>query len=316
MPRTMNRSPRRHRTMARILVAGCTAGSVLMTTALAQADTRTPSADRVAQAVETVERVTGTADLVAGTTMGDGATRAEVPADAHAARIIVPATASGSVESAYGDDVVRLGLPGATDAPAAAGANGTVVYADADDDFDLVVQPNRDGVRTLITLRDADAPTEYRFPLDLPADAVTEQLEDGSILVSQGEEYLGTFDAPWAKDANGEAVPTDYRIEGGALVQTVRTGPNTAYPVVADPAWFIPLAIVAGRLLLTTGVKSISRHAAQRMAQRGISQQMVANAVKHGKKSRGKTAGTWKYTSGKIWVVVNKNGNVVSVGRN
>ncbi|OFA59598.1 DUF4258 domain-containing protein [Streptomyces xinghaiensis] len=302
--------------MARILVAGCTAGSVLMTTALAQADTRTPSADRVAQAVETVERVTGTADLVAGTTMGDGATRAEVPADAHAARIIVPATASGSVESAYGDDVVRLGLPGATDAPAAAGANGTVVYADADDDFDLVVQPNRDGVRTLITLRDADAPTEYRFPLDLPADAVTEQLEDGSILVSQGEEYLGTFDAPWAKDANGEAVPTDYRIEGGALVQTVRTGPNTAYPVVADPAWFIPLAIVAGRLLLTTGVKSISRHAAQRMAQRGISQQMVANAVKHGKKSRGKTAGTWKYTSGKIWVVVNKNGNVVSVGRN
>ncbi|MFI1950994.1 DUF4258 domain-containing protein [Streptomyces xinghaiensis] len=287
-----------------------------MTTALAQADTRTPSADRVAQAVETVERVTGTADLVAGTTMGDGATRAEVPADAHAARIIVPATASGSVESAYGDDVVRLGLPGATDAPAAAGANGTVVYADADDDFDLAVQPNRDGVRTLITLRDADAPTEYRFPLDLPADAVTEQLEDGSILVSQGEEYLGTFDAPWAKDANGEAVPTDYRIEGGALVQTVRTGPNTAYPVVADPAWFIPLAIVAGRLLLTTGVKSISRHAAQRMAQRGISQQMVANAVKHGKKSRGKTAGTWKYTSGKIWVVVNKNGNVVSVGRN
>ncbi|MEV4918552.1 DUF4258 domain-containing protein [Streptomyces tirandamycinicus] len=287
-----------------------------MTTALAQADPRTPSADRVAQAVETVERVTGTADLVAGTTLGDGATRAEVPGDAHAARIIVPATASGSVESAYGDDVVRLGLPGATDAPAAAGANGTVVYADADDDFDLAVQPNRDGVRTLITLRDADAPTEYHFPLDLPADAVTEQLEDGSILVSRGEEYLGTFDAPWAKDANGEAVPTDYRIEGGALVQTVRTGPNTAYPVVADPAWFIPLAIVAGRLLLTTGVKSISRHAAQRMAQRGISQQMVANAVKHGKKSRGKTAGTWKYTSGKIWVVVNKNGNVVSVGRN
>lgn len=287
-----------------------------MTTALAQADTRTPSADRVAQAVETVERVTGTADLVTGTTLGDGATRAEVPADAHAARIIVPATASGSVESAYGDDVVRLGLPGTADAAAAAGANGTVVYADADDDFDLAVQPNRDGVRTLITLRDADAPTEYRFPLDLPADAVTEQLEDGSILVSLGEEYLGTFDVPWAKDANGEAVPTDYRIEGGALVQTVRTGPNTAYPVVADPAWFIPLAIVAGRLLLTTGVKSISRHAAQRMAQRGISQQMVANAVKHGKKSRGKTAGTLKYTSGKIWVVVNKNGNVVSVGRN
>ncbi|MFJ4967986.1 hypothetical protein [Streptomyces sp. NPDC088755] len=68
-------------------------------------------------------------------------------------------------------------------------------------------------------------------------------------------------------------MPTEYRVEGGALVQTVRPGPNTAYPVVADPAWFIPLAIVAGRLLLSTGVKSISKHAAPRMAQRGISPQ-------------------------------------------
>ncbi|MFH9741833.1 DUF4258 domain-containing protein [Streptomyces roseolus] len=312
----MNGSSPRHRTLARILVAGCTAGSVLMTTAFAQADTRVPSADRVARAAETVERVTGTADLVPGTALGDGATRVEVPADAHAARILVPATASGAVESAYGGDVVRLGLPGATDVRAATGAHGTVVYADVKEDFDLAVQPNRDGVRTLITLRDADAPTEYRFPLDLPADAETEQLEDGSVLVSRGGEHLGTFDAPWAKDAAGEAVPTDYRVEGGALVQTIRTGPNTAYPVVADPAWFIPLAIVAGRLLLTSGVKSISKHAAQRMAQRGISEQMIANAVKHGKKSRGKSAGTWKYTSGKIWVVVNNKGNVVSVGRN
>ncbi|MGW7512112.1 hypothetical protein ACWGJ0_30940 [Streptomyces massasporeus] len=28
-----------------------------------------------------------------------------------------------------------------------------------------------------------------------------------------------------------------------------------------------------------------------------------------------KSPGTWKYTTGKIWVVINKAGNVVSVGR-
>ncbi len=233
-----------------------------------------------------------------------------------AARITAPATADGAVEFAYGADVLRLTLPGSADSRAASGANGTVVYPGAGEDIDLAVQPNRDGVRTLVTLRDADAPTEYRFPLGLPADAVTEVLEDGSILVSRGEEYLGTFDAPWAKDARGEAVPTEYRVEDGALIQTVRPGPGTAFPVVADPAWFIPIAIVAGRLLLTQGVKSISRHAAQRMAQRGISQEMVARTVKTGKKTKGKSPGTWKYTTGKIWVVVNKAGNVVSVGRN
>ncbi|WP_406353639.1 DUF4258 domain-containing protein [Streptomyces sp. NBC_01635] len=315
---TQNRSARRHRATARILVAGCTAGAVFLTTASAHADSgdREARSARAAQAAETVERVTGTADLVPGTLLGDGATRAEVTTGTSAARITAPAAADGTVEFAYGDEVLRLTLPGNAGSTAAPSANGTVVYPGAGDDVDLAVQPNRDGVRTLVTLKDAKAPTEYRFPLGLPADATTEPMEDGTILVGRGEEYLGTFDAPWAKDARGEAVPTGYRIEGGVLVQSVRPGPDTVFPVVADPAWFIPLAIVAGRLLLSTGVKSISKHAAQRMAQRGISQEMVARTVKNGKKTKGKTAGTWKYVSGKIWVVVNKAGNVVSVGRN
>ncbi|MFI9750521.1 DUF4258 domain-containing protein [Streptomyces collinus] len=318
MHHTQDRSARRRRTHARILVACCTAGAVLLTAAGAHAGTGDDGsrASLAVQAAETVERVTGTSDLVPGTPVAGGATHAEVGDETSAARITAPATADGAVEFAYGSDVLRLTLPGSADAQATTSANGTVVYPGAGEDVDLAVQPNRDGVRALITLKDADAPTEFRFPLGLPADAETETLEDGSVLVTRGEEYLGTFDAPWAKDARGEAVPTEYRVEGGALVQTVRPRPGTAFPVVADPAWFIPLAIVAGRLLLTQGVKSISKHAAQRMAQRGISQEMVARTVKTGKKTKGKSPGTWKYTTGKIWVVINKAGNVVSVGRN
>ncbi|MFF5311564.1 DUF4258 domain-containing protein [Streptomyces massasporeus] len=318
MHHTQDRSARRRRTHARVLVACCTAGAVLLTAAGAHAGTGDAGsrASLAVQAAETVERVTGTSDLVPGTPVAGGATHAEVGDETSAARITAPATADGAVEFAHGSDVLRLTLPGSADAQATTSANGTVVYPGAGEDVDLAVQPNRDGVRALITLKDADAPTEFRFPLGLPADADTETLEDGSVLVTRGEEYLGTFDAPWAKDARGEAVPTEYRVEGGALVQTVRPGPGTAFPVVADPAWFIPLAIVAGRLLLSQGVKSISKHAAQRMAQRGISQEMVARTVKTGKKTKGKSPGTWKYTTGKIWVVINKAGNVVSVGRN
>ncbi|GAA2763228.1 hypothetical protein GCM10010103_22690 [Streptomyces paradoxus] len=318
MHHTQDRPARRRRTHARILVACCTAGAVLLTAAGAHAGTGDAGSrsSLAVQAAETVERVTGTSDLVPGTPVAGGATHAEVGDETSAARITAPATADGAVEFAYGSDVLRLTLPGSADAQATTSANGTVVYPGAGEDVDLAVQPNRDGVRALITLKDADAPTEFRFPLGLPADAATETLEDGSVLVTRGEEYLGTFDAPWAKDARGEAVPTEYRVEGGALVQTVRPGPGTAFPVVADPAWFIPLAIVAGRLLLSQGVKSISKHAAQRMAQRGISQEMVARTVKTGKKTKGKSPGTWKYTTGKVWVVINKAGNVVSVGRN
>ncbi|MEU3657979.1 DNRLRE domain-containing protein [Streptomyces sp. NPDC032161] len=48
---------------------------------------------------------------------------------------------------------------------------------------------------------------------------------------------LGVFDAPWAKDAGGNAVPTSFRIEGGDIVQTIDVNANTAFPVVADPFW-------------------------------------------------------------------------------
>jgi hypothetical protein len=45
---------------------------------------------------------------------------------------------------------------------------------------------------------------------------------------------VGGIEAPWARDADGRAVPTEYRIEGDSLVQTVRHQ-GAAYPVVADP---------------------------------------------------------------------------------
>lgn len=41
---------------------------------------------------------------------------------------------------------------------------------------------------------------------------------------------------------------------------------------------------------------------------------MVENAVKNGKKTKGNMPGTWKYKSGKIWVV-GQQGRARGVGR-
>ncbi len=46
---------------------------------------------------------------------------------------------------------------------------------------------------------------------------------------------VATIEAPWAKDANGESVPTSYKLDGNDIVQTVETNDKTAFPVVADP---------------------------------------------------------------------------------
>lgn len=61
-------------------------------------------------------------------------------------------------------------------------------------------------------------------------------LDDGSVALFDGDgTSLGGFHTPWAYDANGEAVPTSFRIEGDTLIQTVDLSSTTAYPIIADP---------------------------------------------------------------------------------
>lgn len=45
----------------------------------------------------------------------------------------------------------------------------------------------------------------------------------------------GGVQAPWAKDANGKAISTHYRVEADTLVQVVEFDDDTAFPVTADP---------------------------------------------------------------------------------
>jgi len=46
---------------------------------------------------------------------------------------------------------------------------------------------------------------------------------------------VGQVQSPWAVDADGAEVPTQYRIEGTTLVQQVQITGDTEFPVVVDP---------------------------------------------------------------------------------
>lgn len=46
------------------------------------------------------------------------------------------------------------------------------------------------------------------------------------------------IDDPWARDAIGNPVKTNFEINGqGDLIQVVQPDANTKYPIVADPRW-------------------------------------------------------------------------------
>src|SRR5699024_142400 len=98
------------------------------------------------------------------------------------------------------------------------------------------------GSQTLIEIPSSSAPTEYRFPLNLPDGVEAVAAGDGSILILAPDGPIGYFKKPWARDASGNPVPTEFHLEGDVLVQTVRFSEETEFPVVADPdfgsAWW------------------------------------------------------------------------------
>ena len=132
---------------------------------------------------------------------------------------------------------IEIGLPGATNADdGVRQASGEVVYADALPDVAVAAQATPDGgMRALVVIDGPQAPTEFRFPMTVPAGASLVPSPDGgvSVIAADGAPVAQIM-PPWAYDANGTAVPTSYRVEGTTLIQTVSHA-DAAYPVVADP---------------------------------------------------------------------------------
>ncbi|RXS81884.1 hypothetical protein EST92_15355 [Streptomyces sp. TM32] len=221
-----------------------TAAAALLASAI-PANAQTGTSWRNAEhAAAVVEKATGTAD-VASSAAAPGAplTRTVTTSGGRAVTVTAPDTATGTLKAAT-DTGASLGLtlPGAKDVEGVKAGVGTVVYPDAAPRTDVAVQSTTDGgARTLVTLKDAKAPTSQRFKLDLPAGVkAVGNGEGGYDLIRQtqgGEPVLvvGSIDAPWAKDANGKKVSTAYRLDGNSLIQTIETNETTAFPVVADP---------------------------------------------------------------------------------
>lgn len=144
-----------------------------------------------------------------------------------------------------GDDdavVVGIGLPNADQASVAVieGA-GTVSYDNGDGSTTVPVVKDDGSVQINTVIGNPAAPTRYEYDLDLPDGATVREIGPGMFAVIDAEgEPLTIVLPPWAKDAAGDDVPTNYALESGALVQYVEHNrPGVSYPVVADPkfAW-------------------------------------------------------------------------------
>lgn len=145
--------------------------------------------------------------------------------------------------------------------------NGIVTFEEEGSDFSVGIQPIEaeefgSGVRSMITITSKEASKNYEFDVTIPEGdyldffkVVDENEQDGSIAIFNSDsEIIGLIDAPWAKDADGNNVPTHYEIQGNKVIQTIEFTENTSFPIVADPtAWQITKC-AASILSLLVGV--------------------------------------------------------------
>jgi hypothetical protein len=99
------------------------------------------------------------------------------------------------------------------------------------------VTPDLAGGRYLIVARNRQAPSTYAFDLSMPAGSHAVTNRDGGVdLVNTAGATTQTIDAPWALDATGAPVRTYFTVHGATLTQHIAPGPDSLYPILADPA--------------------------------------------------------------------------------
>ena len=107
----------------------------------------------------------------------------------------------------------------------------------AGDSYSIAADASRYGFAAYVAIHDATAPTAYEFGYELPEGYKLSEDGRGGIKVINGEDIIvGAILAPWALDADGQQVPTTFKLRGDTLVQTVEHT-EAAYPVVADPTF-------------------------------------------------------------------------------
>ena len=144
---------------------------------------------------------------------------------------------TASVEYEFGDDkTVGLSLPAADDHKdmAEKSEGGAAFYGG--DSYDMAVIASELGFSSYIVIHNETAPTAYEFDVTLPTGFKMSENEAGGVSILNADDGIeGIIVAPWAFDADGEAVTTQFKLNGDTLVQTVEHA-DAAYPVIADPS--------------------------------------------------------------------------------
>ena len=223
-------------------------------------------------------------------------------------QVLIHESPTEPIQIVSDEGAVSLGVPFAPEASDAEVLGDGVIAYENGNDTSTVRSVKNDGTVQTATVIDSDAaPERFDYPLTLPAGAFIEEVQGGFLVRSAEGDLIGGFTPAWATVANGKNVATRYEFSGSTLTQVVdhRTA-DTAYPVVADPAysrgmihavirerwarggWEMRLQVTAlarwtqlinTRLVATEGLKDLRQHHPRSMASATMAQQWECHVV-------------------------------------
>lgn len=217
-----------------VAVGACVVGGTLTAFAPLEIDGASSSA-----AVAAIQKVAPEALAQAGEPMNPTSKSVAAESRVDGVATAVPVDPSDGVTVGSGESLIRIGLPYSDQASAATSSrvNGVVVYDNRNGSSTVPVIRDDGGVRINTVIENAAAPRTYSYPIELPGGANLTLNDNGSVSATNADKsYEAEIAAPWAKDANGNAVATHYEVDGATLTQVIDFDSATAFPVVADPS--------------------------------------------------------------------------------
>lgn len=118
------------------------------------------------------------------------------------------------------------------------------VITELDESLTVVAEPTAEGFRLISVAETREAAERVEYDLDLPSDYELKLDADGGVQVwdvTETNEYslktlVAEVEPPWAMDADGEPLPTQFELDGNTLVQVVEVPEGATFPIVADPS--------------------------------------------------------------------------------
>ncbi|CAG7844941.1 hypothetical protein USB125703_01194 [Pseudoclavibacter triregionum] len=93
-------------------------------------------------------------------------------------------------------------------------------------------------VQTVSVISEPASATRTQYAVEAEGLAAISSVEGALLIRAEDGSLIGGLAPAWAVDANGQAVPTHYEVEGNLITQVVDHASSTyAYPIVADPFW-------------------------------------------------------------------------------